>query len=71
MCRILEAEPYREAPVLNSRPNMLSIEPRIRTDERIFDEDGPGDLSKLGPRHDNDYGMLFLLQQTEAYNWLY
>lgn len=66
MCRILEAESYREAPVLNFRPNMLSIEPRIRTDERMFDGDGPGDLSNLGPRHDNDYGMLSLLQQMEA-----
>lgn len=66
MCRVLEAESNREAPVLNCRPNMLSIEPRIRSDERIFDEDGPGDLSNLGPRHDNDYGMLSLLQQMEA-----
>lgn len=66
MCRILEAESCREAPVLNCRPNVLSIEPRIRTDGRIFDEDGPGDLSNLGPRHDNDYSMLFLLQQMEA-----
>lgn len=66
MCRVLEAESKREAPVLNCRPNMLSIEPRIRSDERIFDEDGPGDLSNLGPRHDNDYGMLSLLQQMEA-----
>lgn len=66
MCRVLEAEPDREAPVLKCRPNMLSIEPRIRPDERNFDDDGPGDLSKLGPRHDNDYGMLSLLQQMEA-----
>lgn len=36
MCRILEAESYCEAPVLNCRPNMLSIQPRIRTDERSF-----------------------------------
>lgn len=66
MCRILEAESYCEAPVLSCRPNILSIQPRIRTDERSFDEDGPGDLSNLGPRHDNDHGVLSLVQQMEA-----
>lgn len=66
MCRVLEAEPDREAPVLNCRPNMLLIQPRIPTDERRFDEDGPGDLSNFGPRHDNDHGILSLDEQTEA-----
>lgn len=40
----------------NSAPNYLSSSPRvIPADKRVFDEDGPGDLSRHGTRHDNDH----------------
>lgn len=36
--------------------NYLSATPRsMPTDKRVFEEDGPGDLSGQGTRHDNDY----------------
>lgn len=37
-------------------PNCLSSSPRILPpDKRVFEEDGPGDLSYQGTRHDNDH----------------
>lgn len=45
----------RETPAVGVRcqENYLSLEPRSGTN--AFDEDGPGALSILGPRHDNDH----------------
>ena len=40
-------------PVLQSEPNELSFQPRLVA--RPFEDDGPGDISGLGPRHDNDH----------------
>ena len=38
------------------RRNYLSLEPRrVSQIEPLFDDDGPGRLSKYGPRHDNDH----------------
>lgn len=43
------------APHLNTEDNFLSLDPRaIPPNKRLFDDDGPGALSKYGPRHDND-----------------
>ena len=40
----------------NAVPNYLSLSPRvIPADKRVFEEDGPGDLSRQGTRHDNDH----------------
>lgn len=45
-----------ETPVLDCAPNLLSLEPRILPRESLpFDKDGPGHLSRHGPRHDNDH----------------
>ena len=42
--------------LLGTSPNYLSLEPRRRpSNEHVFDDDGPGHFSKLGPRHDNDH----------------
>ena len=43
-------------PVLRYPTNYLSLEPRgsIRNTV-VFDDEGPGELSSSGPRHDNDY----------------
>ena len=39
-----------------SASNYLSSSPRIiPLDKCVFEEDGPGDLSRHGPRHDNDH----------------
>lgn len=40
----------------NAAPNYLSLGPRvIPADKCVFEEDGPGDLSRQGTRHDNDH----------------
>ncbi len=44
------------APHLNTETNFLSLNPRtIPSNKRPFDDDGPGALSRYGPRHDNDH----------------
>ena len=44
------------SPVLDCPPNMLSLEPRLLPRDSLpFDKDGPGHLSRYGPRHDNDH----------------
>ncbi len=44
------------SPVLDSSPNILSLEPRLPPRDSLpFDKDGPGHLSRHGPRHDNDH----------------
>ena len=43
-------------PVLDCPPNLLSFDPRVSARDCLpFDNDGPGHLSRFGPRHDNDY----------------
>ena len=42
-----------------SSPNILSFEPRLPCgQDQTFDDDGPGSLSILGPRHDNDHVLI-------------
>ena len=44
------------SPHLNVQNNFLSLDPRtIPPNKRLFDDDGPGALSRYGPRHDNDH----------------
>ena len=44
------------SPVLDCLPNRLSLNPRLSPRDSLpFDNDGPGHLSKYGPRHDNDH----------------
>ena len=44
------------SPVIDCPPNLLSWVPRLSwRDSLPFDKDGPGHLSRYGPRHDNDY----------------
>ena len=43
-------------PILDCTPNLLSLEPRMLPRESLpFDKDFPGQLSRHGPRHDNDH----------------
>lgn len=57
ICAIAEAKPTREAPMLDSAPNFLSLDPRLHpSNGRAFDDDGPGNLSGAGARHRNDHG---------------
>lgn len=44
-----------QLPRIQSTPNFLSLNPRNPLRKEHFDDDGPGVLSKYGPRHDNDY----------------
>lgn len=44
-----------ESPSLNTEPNRLSLSPRLPHAGGPFDDDGPADLSWLGPRHNNDF----------------
>lgn len=65
ICAILEADSCSEAPVLDSQPNYLSLDPRLPfSDGRSFDDEGPGTLSSAGARHQNDHGMAFLHEKT-------
>ncbi len=57
MCAILEADSRPEAPVLNCEPNLLCLQPRLPSNGSVFDDDGPGNLSSVGARHDNDHSM--------------
>ena len=58
ICAIAEVDSHPKAPVLDSQPNTLSLDPRLpRSDGRCFDDDGPGNLSSAGARHQNDHGM--------------
>lgn len=42
--------------VLDCPPNLLSLDPRFLPQDGLpFDKDGPGQLSRYGPRHDNDH----------------
>lgn len=60
ICAVVEVDSRPEAPVLDSQPNLLSLDPRLpRSDGRSFDDDGPGNLSSAGARHQNDHGMAF------------
>jgi len=43
----------RKGTIISSYPNMLREEPRPRVSS--FDDDGPGEKSAFGPRHDNDH----------------
>ena len=44
------------SPVLDCSVNVLSLDPRFSSRDSLpFDEDGPGHLSRHGPRHDNDH----------------
>ena len=44
------------SPVIDCPPNLLSLDPRgLPRDSLPFDTDGPGRLSRYGPRHDNDH----------------
>ena len=38
---------------ISCAPNYLSLDPRLPAE--FFEDDGPGALSNLGPRHDNDH----------------
>ena len=40
-------------PILQCIPNELSLHPRAQA--AVFEDDGPGEFSALGPRHDNDH----------------
>lgn len=65
ICAIVEVDSPHEAPVLESQPNFLSLESRLPlSDGRVFDDDGPGDLSSAGARHQNDHGMRFHQEKT-------
>ena len=45
-----------ESPVLVCPPNVLSLDARVSPRNSLpFDKDGPGHLSRFGPRHDNDH----------------
>ena len=45
-----------ESPVLDCPPNVLSLDARVSPRNSLpFDKDGPGHLSRYGPRHDNDH----------------
>ena len=47
---------HQQRPVLQYPTNYLSPEPRGSShSSKIFDDDGPGELSSRGPRHDNDH----------------
>ncbi len=44
------------SPILDCSPNLLSLDPRVSPRDCLpFDTDGPGQLSRYGPRHDNDH----------------
>lgn len=50
------ADTVQHMPPTYSAPNVLSLFPRgIAQMNDLFENDGPGHLSKLGPRHDNDH----------------
>ena len=54
ICAVDDNEPV--PPNLEIQPNHLSFEPRhLPPHNSPFDDDGPGHLSGLGPRHDNDH----------------
>lgn len=56
ICEIVGVEFEPRKPQLDSIPNYLSKNPRLtRSPGRVFDNDGPGQLSNAGPRHQNDY----------------
>jgi hypothetical protein len=46
----------QQAPPVETAPHYLSLDSRrsLHT-KHLFEDDGPGDLSRLGPRHDNDH----------------
>ena len=46
-------------PIPDCPPNLLSLEPRLWPRGSLpFEKDGPGHLSKYGPRHDNDFANI-------------
>ena len=49
---IVDDEPASH-PALPHTPNELSLQARLS--EKLSEDDGPGLLSRLGPRHDNDH----------------
>ena len=56
ICEIIGVDFDTHKPRLDCSPNYLSKIPRIATsNQRIFDKDGPGQLSNAGPRHQNDH----------------
>lgn len=48
-------KPSDTAPLLHTKANHLALSPRVPHAEGPFDEDGPADLTWLGPRHNNDH----------------
>lgn len=56
ICELIGVDYESQKPQLKCSPNYLSKNPRVATfNRRIFDDDGPGQLSKAGPRHQNDH----------------
>ena len=46
-------------PTIEISSNYLSSEPRVSMpSNNLFDDDGPGELSRHGPRHDNDHAQI-------------
>lgn len=56
ICEIVGIEVEQKKPQLDCIPNYLSTNPRvIPSNGRVFDNDGPGQFSNAGPRHQNDH----------------
>lgn len=56
ICEIVGVEGEPTKPGLSCISNYLSTNPRVRPSNGwVFDNDGPGQLSDAGPRHQNDY----------------
>lgn len=56
------ANPGDRAPPLVTEPNCLSLEPRVPFEGGPFDDDGPGHLAWLGPRHNNDHAEIHFIR---------
>src|SRR5438034_9024762 len=53
---LLEHEVHRQTQVVLSQSNYLSLHPRMMPEGgKSFENDGPGNLSAAGARHDNDF----------------
>ena len=56
ICEIVGVDYDSKKPSLDCSPNYLSTNPRVAPfNGRVFDKDGPGQLSNAGPRHQNDH----------------
>ncbi|KAL8945029.1 MAG: hypothetical protein Q9216_000013 [Gyalolechia sp. 2 TL-2023] len=59
ICHVqVAANPEDTAPRLSTKPNFLTFEPRFPAEGGPFDDDGPGHLAWLGPRHNNDHAEI-------------